>query len=458
MTNRPTHRVTRRQAIHRASQLGAGAALTSPLVLTNWSRAAAANDKIVLCIVGVRGRGRMLAEDFAKRPDCDVAYLADVDRSVLDSRAAMIEQAQGKAPKTVQDFRKALDDKSVDAIVVATPDHWHALATVWGCQAGKHVYVEKPACQSPWEGRKMVEAARTYNRVVQLGTQCRSAPYLHKAKEYITSGKLGKIHMCRVYNQKLWKNIKAVPDSDPPSHLDWDMWNGPAPEHRFNYNLWEHWNHFWRYSGGDIINDGIHQLDVARWLIGKDYPNSVYSVGGRFNEEGCFETPDTQVAVFEYDDMVMTFELTLYTPYMLKCDPELRNSDMFPYWPQNATRVEIFGDQGVMFVARHGGGWQVFERPYQRKPQVAAQEYGRFPDPEHKEDFVSAIREQRRPNADIEEGHRSTLLAQFANISYRIGGARLEVDAKTERFTNNDQANQMLKRTYRAPWVIPEKV
>jgi predicted dehydrogenase len=451
--------ISRRQFLNRSKRMGA--ALAGGIAVSTWprvSRATSANEKIVLAIIGVRGRGQALATGFAERKDCEVAYLADVDTSVLASRAETVGKTQGSAPKTVQDFRRVLDDKSIDAVAIATPDHWHALATVWACQAGKHVYVEKPISHSVWEGRQMVNAARRYDRVVQVGTQCRSAPYLMKAKQYLDSGKLGKIHMCRVYNQKEWRNLKAVPDSDAPSHLDWNMWNGPAQEATFNFNLWEHWNHFWRYSGGDIINDGIHQLDLARWLIGKDYPTSIYSVGGRYAEPGCFETPDTQVVTYEYPDLLMTFELTLYTPYMLKSDPVLRDSDMFPFWPQNATRIEIFGEKGVMFVGRHGGGWQAFARPQDRKPQVAAQEFGRFPDPAHKADFVDAIRNHRRPNADIEEGHRSTLLAHTANISLRLGGAKLLLDAKTERFTNNDDANGLLKRSYREPWVVPDQV
>ncbi len=451
--------LTRREFLDRSRQIGttvAGAA--SLAALTGSARAVAAQEKLTIAVVGVRGRGAALATDFARRSDCDVAYLADVDMSVLPSRQKAVAEVQGKAPQIVQDFRRVLDDQAVDAIVVATPDHWHALATVWGCQAGKHVYVEKPASQSPWEGRKMVEAARKYNRVVQLGTQSRSAPYLIKAKEYLESGKLGKIHMCRVYNQKQWGNVQPVADSNSPAHLDWNMWNGPAPEAAYNFNYWEHWNHFWRYSGGDIINDAIHQIDIARWLIGKTYPLSVYSVGGRYAESGCFETPDTQVAVYDFGDLIMTFELTLFTPYMLKSDSELRDRDMFPHWPQNATRVEIFGEEGVMFVGRHGGGWQVFGRPHQRQPVVLAEEYGRFPDPEHKEDFVDAIRTQRRPNADIEEGHRSTLLSQYANISYRLGGVKLVIDAETETIVDNEQANAMLKRQYRAPWVVPDQV
>lgn len=433
--------------------LAAGAA-----TLAATQTATAANEKLNLAIVGIRGRGAHLARGFLERGDCEISYLCDVDASLFESRSKPLTEMQGKAPKTIQDFRRALDDQSVDAIVVATPDHWHALATVWGCQANKHVYVEKPACQSAWEGRKMVEAARKYNRVVQLGTQNRSAPYNKAAKEYLESGKLGKIHMVRVYNQKNWPNRGERPDSPTPPTLDWDMWSGPAEKKPYNLNYHRGWHHFWRYSGGDICNDASHQIDLARWLIGKDYPNTVYSVGGRFNQDGVLETPDTQVVVYEYPEMVMTFELTLYTPYMLKIDPGVRNSDMFPYWPQCATRIEIYGDQGLMVVGRHGGGWQVFDRTKNREPVVMDQHYGRFPDPEHKENFVQSIRGEVKPNAEIEEGHRSTLLCHYGNISYRLGGQKLIVDPKTESFIDNPEANALLKREYRAPWVVPEEV
>jgi predicted dehydrogenase len=439
---------------HSAQAVAAGAALSAPKA----ARAVSANDKITLAIVGVHGRGRVLGPDFAKRPDCQVAYLCDVQSAGMEPRIKDVESAQGRAPQTMQDFRRALDDKSVDAIVVATPDHWHALATVWGCQAGKHVYVEKPASQSPWEGRKMVEAARRYKRVVQVGLQNRSAPYNMDAKAYIESGKLGRIHMCRVYNQKPWPNQAKLPDSPTPPTLDWNIWQGPAPAANYNVNLHRYWNHFWRYSGGDIINDGIHQMDLARWLIGRDYPKAVYATGGRFDEPGVAETPDTQVAVYDYDGLTMTFELTLYAPYMIKSDMPLRQSNDFPYWPQNGTRVEIYGTEGLMIAGRHGDGWQVFGRTHARKPVVLAQGNGDFPDPEHKQNFCDAIRGEKPPTADIEEGHRSTLLAQYANISYRLGGVKLVVDPQTETLRDNAAANAMLKREYRAPFVIPDQV
>jgi len=452
--------LNRREFLHRSKRTSLGvAAGVTILADARSARAAAANDKITLAAVGVRGRGNHLAQGFLERDDCQYAYVADVDSSLFASRAKAIADRQGgKAPQCVQDFRRALDDKSVDAIIVATPDHWHAPATVWGCQAGKDVYVEKPASHSCWEGRKMVEAARKYQRVVQIGTQNRSAPYNFEAKKFIEEGKLGQIHMCRIYNQKSWGNRPVVPDGDTPEGLDWDMWQGPAPAHNYNAGLHRYWNHIWRYSGGDIANDASHQIDLARWLIGVKYPKAVYSSGGRFASQGVAETPDTQVAVYDFDQMVVTFELTLYTPYMLKTDGVLRQSDMFPHWPQNATRIEIFGTEGLMVVGRHGGGWQVFVRPKDRKPVVKSQMYGRFPDPPHKENFVSCIRSRELPNADVEEGHISALMIHYANISLRTGGRKLVIDPATEQIVGDVEAMGLFKRSYRKPWVIEDDV
>jgi predicted dehydrogenase len=435
--------------------VSAGVTALSP---KRGAAAAPPSERVRVAVIGIHGRGGAHARRFAGRSDCEVAYICDVDESLLPACVAEIEHLQQRRPQAVSDFRRALDDKNVDAISIATPDHWHALATVWGCQAGKDVYVEKPVSHSPWEGRKMVEAARRYQRIVQVGTQNRSAPYNIAARQYIADGKLGSVHMVRVINQKIWPNSPATPDQDPPSGLNWDMWTGPAPLTKYNENYHRRWNHFWRFSGGDIINDGVHQMDLARWVTGKTYPKSVYSTGGRFAEPGVFESPDTQVAVYQFDDMVLTCELTLYTPYMIKSDQALRDSDMYPYWPQNAERIEIYGSKGLMLLGRHGCGWQVYDRPKSREPVIAAELNGPFPDEVHFENFVNCVRSRQSPNADIEEGHRSTLLCQLANISYRLDGRKLVFDAATETVVDDAEANSLLKREYRAPWVIPEKV
>jgi hypothetical protein len=184
----------------------------------------------------------------------------------------------------------------------------------------------------------------------------------------------------------------------------------------------------------------------------------VYSTGGRFAEEGAFDSPDTQISVFQFDDLVLTFDLTLYTPYMIKSDAVLRDSDMYPYWPQNAERIEIYGSKGLMMLGRHGCGWQVYDHPKDRKPVIVEQQNGPFPDDVHFDNFVNSIRTRQRPNADIEEGHRSTFMCQLANISYRLGGKKLIVDSKAETLVDDGEANRFLKREYRAPWVIPETV
>jgi predicted dehydrogenase len=451
---------SRREFLAHSQRTGLGLAAGLTILSDPGSvRGAPANERVVLAAVGVRGRGSGLAQGFLDRGDCRYAYLADVDSRLFESRAkAMAARQGGSMPRCVQDFRRALEDKSVDAMVIATPDHWHAPATVWSCQAGKDVYVEKPASHSCWEGRKMVEAARKYGRIVQVGTQSRSAPYNIEAKQFLDEGKLGEIHMCRIYNQKLWGNQPWAPDGETPEGLDWDMWNGPAPEARYNQTLHRYWNHLWRYSGGDIANDASHQIDLARWLIGVKYPKTVYSVGGRFASRGAAETPDSQVAVYEFDRMVVTFELTLYTPYMIKIDGSIRQSDLFPYWPQCATRIEIYGTEGLMVVGRHGGGWQVFVRPQERRPVVKAQRYGRFPDPPHKENFVRCVRSRELPSADVEQGHLSALMIHYANISYRLGGRKLVIDPASEQIVDQPEAMELFKRAYRKPWVIEEQV
>lgn len=451
----------RREFLGHTRNTAIGATAVGTLVSSaKTSRATSANEKVTLAVVGIRGRGNQLSQGFLQRDDCEIAYLCDVNASLFDSRSKMVAEMQGKTPKCVQDFRRALDDETVDAIIVATPDHWHAPATVWGCQAGKDVYVEKPASHSLWEGQKMVEAARKYRRIVQVGTQNRSAPYNMAAKRFIEDGGLGDIHLCRVFNMKAQGNPKWTDPSDAPTDFNWDMWLGPADMRPYNSTYCNAgWHHIWDFSGGDLANDGVHQIDLARWLCGVELPKRVHSSGGRFHQkEGSAESPDTQIATLEYDNMLMTFELTLFTPYILKTDPVVRNSDMYPYWMQNATRIEIYGSDGMMVVGRHGGGWQVFVRPSDRKPVVKSESYGRFPDPEHKENFLQCIRTRELPNADVEIGHRSAALVHYANISCRLGGQALDVDPTTERIVDNDAAMNLFKRTYREPWSIPEEV
>ena len=422
-------------------------------------RAAPANERLSLAIVGCHGRGLMLANGFAQRPDCAFTWFCDVDRQMYVTRAKGIAALQGgRMPQYTQDFRKMLDDRSVDAVVIATPPHWHALATIWCCQAGKDVYCEKPQSHSPWEGRQAVEAARKHRRVVQIGLQNRSAPYNWAAKRYLDEGKLGAIQLVRVFNQKGERNFPMLPDSAPPAEFDWDMWNGPAPEHAYNQTLRERWRYLWRYCGGDMTYDGVHQVDLARWLCGLDLPKTVYSHGARYDRDGAAETPDTQLAILDFERLTMSFEMTLGTPYMLKADAGVRDGEIYPYWPQNTERIEIYGTEGVMYVGRMGAGWQVYVRPKSRAPVIRDQVHGKFPDPPHQENFVECVRSRKTPNADIEAGHRSTLLVHYAMISCRLGGQKLTIDPKTEGIIGNAEATALLRREYRKPWVVPETI
>ena len=447
-----------------STTLGFGAGLT---ILADASSiwGAAANEKIGMALIGCGGRGTQLLHGFdypearmtgfQEFDDVHILYCCDAQRG-RGERAA--ERA---AAKYTADMRTVLDDKGVDAVICALPDHWHALAVILACQAEKDIYTEKPASHSAWEGQKMVEAARKYKRIVQHGTQNRSAPYNMEAKKFIDEGKLGTIHLCRVFNQKREMNsFRIKTDESIPDGFDWDQWLGPAADRPYsstihNYN----WHELWDFSAGDLLNDGVHQLDLARWLIGKEFPKSAYASGGRFTDpDSDAETADTLIATYEFDDMIMTAEQTLYSDYILKIDPTVRMTDMFPYWMQCATRIELYGTKGLMMVARHGGGWQVFVRPQNRQPVVSSFGHGRFPDVEHKRNFLDCIRSRKLPNADIEIGHRSTMLVHYSTISYRLGGAKLEINQEDGTILNNPAAAPYWKRDYRAPYVIPENV
>ena len=415
-----------------------------------------ANDRVVIAVMGLGGRGTYLAEQFAKRPDAEIAYLCDADTRRFARARQVVEKVQQRTPKMVQDFRRILDDGGVDALINATPDHWHALGTIMACQAGKDVYVEKPLAHNIWEGRKMVEAARKYNRVVQVGMQSRSAPYTHKARQYIQSVKLGDIHLIRVFNMMQHpRQSRFDRDSEQPvpEGFDYDLWCGPAP--KLPYNSSRQWLNQWEYSCGPIAGDAVHQLDLARYLVNDvPYPKSICHFARVDALLDGRQTPDTQLAVFEYEKFSLLFEAALWMPYMKKTPVEIRDSDRFPNWPFSATKVEVLGTEGFMYLGRHGGGWQA----YDSDGQLVQSEYGRQADKEHQDNFIDCIRTRNRPIADVEIGHHSVLLCHLANISYRVGNQKLEFDGQTESFSNCDQANKYLKRQYRQPWVVPDEV
>ena len=365
---------------------------------------------------------------------------------MLASRADEVESLRGRRPKTVGDFRRVLDDKSVDALVIATPDHWHALGTIWACQAGKDVYVEKPTSHSIWESRKMVEAARKHKRVVQVGTQCHSASRMARPSS-TQLGKLGEVHFVKVFNSKPRSTIGNLPDKPVPAGRRLRHVAGPGRSRPFNENHFHYaWHWFWNYSGGDISNDGVHQIDIARWCIGHKLPKSVYSSGGIQFFKDAQETPDTQVVVWDYDGLTMAFEQTIWTPYQQKTPFNLCDRDVLPNWPFSGTRVEIYGSKQWMMLGRHGDGWEVFGSDF----KSAAHHYGRQSNEPHIANFVDCIRSRKKPNADIEEVHYSTLLCHYGNVSYRLG-RKLKIDPATEGFVDDPVANGLVKRTTANP-------
>ncbi len=453
--------LNRREFLNDATRTSAASAAATALYLGAKPAAAkGANDKVTLGFLGVGGRASSLLRGFLQRDDIDVAWLCDPDSRRNAHMSDAVRDATGKTPQRVQDYRKVLDDQTVDAVVVATPDHWHSPLTVFACQAGKDVYVEKPLSHNIWEGRKAVEAARKYNRIVQVGTQNRSLQYNYRAIDYINSGKLGRIPLVKVCNLKPGSPFTAPADEPTPPEVDYNLWLGPARQRAFNTgHFHENWHYYWEYSGGDMANDGVHQLDLARWVIGKVFPKSVYCHGGNFAfDHDDNETPDTQTATYDFGDMQLVYEQIGYGDTIRKTDMGVRNGDMFPYWLQNSTRIELYGTKGLMLLGRHGGGWQVFTKTHQRKPQVVEEQYGRFANEEHFGNFIDCIRTRQTPNADVEEGHRSAILVHLANISYRLGGRKLNFDPQTETFLGDEEANALLRREQRKEFAIPETV
>ncbi len=415
-----------------------------------------ANSKVVLALIGAGGRGSVLVGNLAKVENAEFKYVCEVNDEKGGALIRKLEEIRGIAPKRVVDMRRVFDDKDVDGVVVATPEHWHALATVWACQAGKDVYVEKCPSMSIWEGRKMIEASRKYKRIVQVGFENRSGPYSVTARDYIKLGKLGKIRLVKVYNLLPgggpWKEEPATP---VPPGVDWDLFQGPAPERPFSMTrLKRSWGQYWDYSGGELSDDASHQLDLARMALGDPpHPKSVYCTGGRFAYNDHRETPDLQVVTYDYGDYIMTCESGTRQPYMSKFSNEVRTGTKWPYWPQSSCRIEIFGSDRLMFLGRHGCGWQVFEAD----GKIVDQDKGYFPDKWHQPNFVDCIRSRKPPNGDIAITHYSASLVHLGNTAYRVGKRQLAFDGSTERFSDA-AANALLKPAYRKQYRIPDEV
>ncbi|HUW19088.1 MAG TPA: Gfo/Idh/MocA family oxidoreductase [Sedimentisphaerales bacterium] len=441
-------RITRRSFLLKSGRGLAGLALGATVF--------GANERINVALVGCGGRGSYLARGMAEC-GAEITYLCDLQPERLEKTAGFLAEVQPRKPKMVKEMRTVFDAKDVDAVIVATPDHWHAPATILACQAGKDVYVEKPPSHTIWEARKMIEAARKYKRIVQAGTQNRSAPYNLAACEYVKSGKLGGIHLVKVYNLKSGGPFYLGDNGTPPAGFDWDVWLGGAPLRPYHQDILRAgWHKFWDFSGGDMADDGIHQIDLALMLMGDPkMPAAASCSGGRLHHKGDdAEVPDVQIVTYDFDGFVMTFELTGYPRYMEKTTGTIRRNDLFPYWTQNATRVELYGSELMMTVGRHGGGWQVTTSG----GRVVDQMYGRPSDAEHEKNFLECVKSRQRPSADVEIIHTASTMVHLGNIAYRVGNQKLRFDAKTERFIGSDEANKLVKGRYRNKYQVPERV
>ena len=439
-------------SINRRQFLGSlGAAGAFSIISRRKSMASEGNIRIG--IIGLGGRGQFLTDRFARRPDVEVVYLCDVDRRKFAYGREIVAEYQDKQPKLTQDFRDMLNDPDVDAIINATNLHWHALGTIMACQAGKDVYVEKPVSVTPWEGMKMVEAARKYKRVVQVGCQTRSAPYVQHAADYIRSGKLGDVHIASVYQIVDWKeNVYNTAEEPVPDGLDYEMWCGPAPKLPYRPGYW--FRDSWDFNVGSIGGDIFHQLDLARFMLGLSVPRSVISSGGVFHFKDGREIPDTISTHFEFDKLIYKLEAAIWAANFRKIPTSVRDSDQFPDWEFTSTKIELYGTKGFLRLGRQGGGWQAFNE----NGDIVAQEYGRQSDDIHIANFLDCIRTRNLPNADIEEGRRSDLLIHLSNLSYRAGNQKLIYDAEANNFSNSLEANNLLRRKDRAPWQIPDMI
>ncbi len=478
-------RISRRRFLQDSLALLTVTALPTP-VFASWKIAqqqASPNDRIGAAVIGFNGQGKSHIRQLLAQPDIDLVALCDPDEAVWPAGLKIVEEAGRPKPKTYKDIRKLLEDKDVDVVTIATPNHWHALAAIWAMMAGKDVYVEKPTSHNVWEGRRTVEIARQLGRICQSGTQIRSAAGIRQAIQYLHEGKLGKVYLARGLCYKRRDSIGKVPSpQDPPGTVDYDVWLGPAPKkpvirQRFHYD----WHWFWDYGNGDLGNQGVHQMDIARWGLNKNsLPNRVLGLGGRFGYEDDGETPNTELVFCDYGDCQLIFEVRgLETPDL-----------------KGAKVGNIFyGEQGIMVIPSYSKAI-VYDNDGNKVTEFDA-------GGDHMRNFLDAVRSRRHTDlhADIEEGRLSSALCHLGNVSYLLGelvpfnshskafgdnkeayetfarfeehlaankvvlketkyrlGRELQIDPARETCGSDSRANRLLTREYRKPYVVPEKV
>jgi len=401
------------------------------------ARKAGPNEVIRVGVAGFGTRGPEHLRGYAMLKDARITALCDLDEGRLNRAKTLMSFVS--EPKCVGDFRRLLDDKEIDAVSLALPNHWHALATIWACQAGKDVYVEKPASHNVVEGRRMVEAARKYERVVQVGSQCRSHKGMQDAVAFLRSGGIGKVFLARGLCYKRRDSIGHKPDGPVPPGVDYATWLGPAADRPFNPNRFHYnWHWFWDTGNGDLGNQGVHQMDLARWGLGKsELPRAVQSSGGRFGYKDDGQTPNTQTVDLEFADALLQFEVR-----------------GLPTNDEAGAKVGVvfYGSDGYLAITSYTDWQSYLGHKAEKGP-------GGSGGGDHFANFLKAIRarDPKLLNADIEEGARSAAYCHLGNIAYRLG-RKLRVDSSTGAFEHDAEADGMLTREYRKPFVVPERV
>jgi predicted dehydrogenase len=467
--------INRRDFIKTTARTGAGlAALGGISFLSNPERIFGASDRVRVAIVGLHGQGWAHVEQYSKMADVEIAAVCDVDENVMNGRVDQMEKMGMKKPATFVDLRKLLEDKSIDAISIATPNHWHSLQAIWGCQAGKDVYVEKPMCHNPWEGRQLVRAAEKYNRIVQHGTNSRSGQAIIEGMQKMQDGLIGDVYLSRGLCYK-WRNtIGHAPEAPVPSGVHYDLWTGPAPlkpftKNRFHYN----WHWVWDTGNGDFGNQGIHELDVARWGLGVKYPNRIAAIGAHvmFDDDQTtpnvlnvayhFDMPDgkTRLLEFEVRHWCTNHEAQIGTPAFgggevpvaLGSAPQAKGKK----GPENTVGNIFYGSKG--YLAMNGYDSYKSWIGEEQEPGPHASAGGN-----NWANFIACVRSRKKEdlNAPIEEGLISCTLLHLGNASYRVGRT-LQFDPAKQEVIGDKEAASLLRdgdRGYRKPYVVPENV
>jgi predicted dehydrogenase len=398
-----------------------------------------ANDRINVALIGCGGMGLGDLATFLANSDVECGMVCDVDDKQLAKAVQLVEGQRDRKPKTVRDWRRIIDRKDVDAVLVATPDHWHALPTIYACEAGKDVYCEKPLAKTVQEGRAMLDAMKKHRRVVQMGTQWRSGQHYREAVELVHSGKLGRVRQVRVWAYLDWVGgIGHPPDGAPPEGVDYEMWLGPAPSRPFNANRF-HFNFrwFWDYAGGLMTDWGVHLINIVMWAMGTTPPRSVYSVGGKRIIDDNTDTPDTQIAVYDFPEYTMIFEQQMKGGVGIGGRPH---------------GIAFNGSEATLFI--DDKGWEVISEPKLHSLESSKHKPGPDARPAHVRDFLDCMKSRELPVEHLDFAHFVSTVAHLGNVALR-SGSTIEWDAPAESARGNAEANALLQAEYRAPWMLP---